>query len=802
MNPEAGERPPDPSPSVPYVPWPLPAAVGLALGICAAAALPTWVALATVLGLASGVAATVARRHGSCPTWLLVAVVAMAVGAARFALWRHAPDPVAPLLGREARWIGHSDGNVLRVLDPVRTRLALVPTGPVEEVPSGWVTVVGTAERADGKRNPGGFDYAGYLRRRGVTAELFVAGVVEARGRRSVRDRLLAGVREGLSEEAAALMAAMTLGVRDDLGALRDRFAAAGLAHVLALSGLHVGVLLAAIGRLLAALGRRRYPWLILITVGFVALVGPSPSVVRAAVMALAVLAGLASGAGRVAPWTALGLAATAGLLHAPQMLFDASFQLSYLAVGGMLAFLPPWLAVANGASDGPAPARRRPTVLPNRGRPVGSATDVIGPWARRARPVVVAGGAASVAAQLPSLSLVAGSFGSVPLASPLVNLLAVPLAGVLVPLGFLAGAAGLVASPLAWLVNRATSPLAEALLALAAVGERLPALAWGEVTWLGHACWAATVVALAAWAHGMLRPRHALTVALCAGVTTWTVPPAAAPPDVWFLDVGQGDAVVLRLPGGVHALIDGGGTPFSDFDVGARVVLPALRALGVHRLDVVVATHPDADHVEGLLAVLERMPVATLITGPSAPGVAFDERLRALARANGTRVHEARRGERIHLGRPSSDRAGGRAVLEVLNPGADAAERVVESPNETSVALALWLDGTPRAVFLGDLGVATEARLAVPPVEVLMVGHHGSRGSTSEALLRAARPRLAVISVGRNRYGHPHPSVVERLRSAGVTVRTTLEHGAVRVPLGPRGGGVTVAVEGAPDPW
>lgn len=789
--PDGGSAGPGEGNTAPFVPWPLPVALGLAAGIVAADVLPPVWAIAVAASAAGLAGVRYASR--SAPAWLLLLSVAACVGAVRYAVWTYSirVDPVAPLVGRAMPWRGTSDGDVLVARTPVRTRLTLVASGDVREVdggalPTGEVEFVGVVEAVEGKRNPGGFDYAAYLRRRGVSGRLLVQQVTRRDASVPLRERLLAGVRRGLPDRAAALMAAMTLGDRGDLGTLRERFAAAGLAHVLALSGLHVGVLLAAVGRLLAPLGRRRYPALMLVTVGFVGLVGPSPSVLRAATMALAVLVGLAFGTGRVEPWTALGLAATVGLLQAPQMLFDASFQLSYLAVAGMLVFLPPWLA-------------RIPPVAPSTGLEGERGRRLSWSGVRRA---ALMGGAASVAAQLPSLSLVAGSFGAVPLASAVVNVVAVPLAGLLVPLGFLAGVVGLVALPLAAVVNRVTGVLAEALLAVAALGERLPSLAWGEVGWLGHACWAATVLALAAWTHGLLRARHALTVGLAAGVTTWAVPARWSPPDVWYLDVGQGDAVLLRLPGKAAALIDGGGTPFSDYDVGTRVVIPALRALGVHRLDVVVATHPDADHIEGLIPILERVPVSVLATGPPAPGVPLDDRLRALAEARGVRVQQVRRGERIHVGRGAAQGASA-SVLEVLNPGADASGQVEAAPNETSVALALWLDGAPRAVFLGDLGIDTEPRLAVPPVNVLMVGHHGSRGSTSEALVRAARPQLAVVSVGRNRYGHPHPTVIERLEAHGAAVLTTLEHGAVRVALGRRGPRVVTAVDGpVPSRW
>ncbi|MEJ2359548.1 MAG: ComEC/Rec2 family competence protein [Deinococcales bacterium] len=731
-----------------FVPWALPLAAGVVSGVAAAGVRP-------VLGVSVGAVVLVAARWGPAarrPLLLLFAVGALA-GAARSWSWQARPDRVAPLLGQRRAYHGTSDGRVLRLDDPRGLRLALVPA---EAVPAGRVRVRGEVVRAPARRNPGGFDYAGYLARRGVEGELLVRGVVAAEPRTRAIERFRRGATRGLGPRQAALMEAMTLGVRDDLGELRQRFAAAGLAHVLALSGLHVGVLVVALGRALAGLGRRRYPVLAAATVGYVALVGPSPSVVRAALMVLAGLAGLSSGHGRIQAWPSLALAATVSLLLAPAQLADASFQLSYLAVIGMLLFVPPlgrWL--------------------------VGTAA----PSARRLAPrrLLLPALLASTAAQLPSLSLVAGSFGRVPLAAPLVNLVAIPLAGLLVPLGFLAATVGVVAPQAAGLLNHAVAPLASLLLAVAALGAQLPHLPWGEVQPLGHACYALAVVALALAAHGVLRPWRALLVLLCAGSVSAAVPPAHAPPEVVFLDVGQGDATLVRLPGHLEVLVDGGGTPFTDRDVGADVVLPALRALGVRALDVVVATHPDLDHVEGLVTVLERMRVGTLVMGPAWPAAAIDRRLRAVAKARGIPIHRAVRGERWILGRGRL-----RAELDVLHPGM----RPLDTTNENSVALLLRYGGEPQLLMLGDAPAAVERALAVPRVPVLKVAHHGSRFSTSAELLRAAHPRLAVVSDGNNRYGHPDPGVLERLSRSGAGIVSTLHGGALRLPLSPRGPG------------
>lgn len=742
MSPPAGrpEAPP------PFVPWVLPLAAGTAAGVGAAAVLPGAGRALAVVGAV--VALVLARRRRGV---VLVAIGVLA-GGTRMALWQARPDRVSALLGETRLYQGLSDGRVLRLDDPRGVRLALVPAGVL---PEGRARVVGRAEAAPARRNPGGFDLRGYLERRGIEGRLRVDEVVSVRPVTGVLERFRRGVTRGLGPRQAALMQAMTLGVRDDLGELRDRFAAAGLAHVLALSGLHVGVLVAALGRALAGLGRHRYPLLGLAALGYLALVGPSPSVLRATLMVLAGLAGLALGHGRLQPWPTLALAAVTSLLLAPAQLLDASFQLSYLAVAGMLVFVPP--AARRLLEPGEAARVRRP-------RP--------GRWLASAL-------LASMAAQLPSLSLVASSFGRVPLASPLVNLVAVPLAGVLVPLGMLAAGLGLALPAAASAVNLVVGPLASGLLAVASLGARLPQLPWGEVTPLGHGCFALALTALALAAHGRLRPWRALLVVLTAGSVSAAVPPPASGAEVVFLDVGQGDATLVRLPGRVDVLIDGGGTPFSDRDVGEQVVLPALRALGVRALDVVVATHPDLDHVEGLVTVLERIPVGTLVTGPPWPSVAIDRRLRALAQRRGIALHRAVRGERWILGRGP-----GAAVLEVLHPGYG----VPATPNAGSVALLLRFGGVPQLLLLGDAPAAVEAALAVPPLPVLKVAHHGSRFSTSEALLRAAHPRLAVISVGENGYGHPDAGVVARLERHGARVLSTAESGALRMPLTPRG--------------
>jgi competence protein ComEC len=286
----------------------------------------------------------------------------------------------------------------------------------------------------------------------------------------------------------------------------------------------------------------------------------------------------------------------------------------------------------------------------------------------------------------------------------------------------------------------------------------------------VGFALYAVGALALTLALHNKLAPWRGLVVVVVAIAGSMVLVERHGS-EIVFLDVGQGDGVVVRLPRGATILVDGGGSVWSDFDVGARVVVPALKALGVSRVDLMVATHAHIDHMEGLVSVLERMPVGQLVIGAESDDRAVFQDLIATAQRRGVPIMRVSRGESL---------VWGEVRLDILNPP----QRRYGGVDADSVAFVLSLGGVPRALFLGDLPVEVERDIAFPNVEVLMVPHHGSRHATSEALLRAASPNLAVISYGRNNYGHPHPAVLERLAQQGIPVRETFKEGAVRVPL------------------
>ena len=386
---------------------------------------------------------------------------------------------------------------------------------------------------------------------------------------------------------------------------------------------------------------------------------------------------------------------------------------------------------------------------------------------------------APALAATLVTAPITALAFGTVAPIGVVANLVAIPLAAVAVPGLVLALVLSWAFAGLAQLLA-AGAGLALALLDLIATGAaQVPG---GHVVmtagWQAAALW--TGVALAAWWLWNSPRRPWLIAARAAFAFTillWTSVLDVVPLDacrcltVHFLDVGQGDAAVLRTPHHRWIVIDGGPrTPESD--AGRRVVVPFLRRQGAGRLAVVVATHGDADHLGGLPAVVDALD-PELVLEPGEPlGRPLYLEFLAAVEASDARWHAARAGDRVEVDG---------VTLEVLSPDSLWLALPLDV-NEHGVVLRVTF-GAVRLLFQADAGLPVEGRLAgtVGPVELLKVGHHGSRSATSDAWLAELRPHEAVISVGRrNHYGHPAPEVLERLARHGVTILRTDERGTI----------------------
>jgi len=584
----------------------------------------------------------------------------------------------------------------------------------------GHYVLEGHLLRPQGSRNPGGFDQLTWLRGLGVKAVLQARQVVRFEppapdSRHWFRQQLMAG----LSPSAAALAVAMTLGERRGLGETYGEFQRAGLAHALALSGLNVAILAGFFVLVLYRLGHWRY----LVTLGilllYLLLVGPQPSLVRAVIMGGLVLLGLFMGKGKAAVLPALSLALFFHLLLEPHVIYSLSAQLSYLAVLGMAVLLP-WLPRLEGWKD----------------------------W-------LLASVGVTFAAQFFILPLLLHHFHQLPLISPVSNLLVLPILNLLVPLGFVKLVLGeVLAWPVEWL-----SRLTLGLVGWLADG---PQLSWGKIGNLGFVLYFLGVLPLLAALYRRIRWSVAavlVATTILASLLPQTIPPR--PAEIWQLDVGQGDATLVRLPGRVEILVDGGR------DWAYPRLESALRALGVDDLDLMIATHPDGDHVQAQPLVMQNFPVGTLVTGPRVRGDELDDALHRVARQQGVQVVSARAGTHLKI-------AG--AELRFLGPHSNETD-----DNGRSLVFVLDYAGR-KALFTGDAPVEAEALWSSEKVDILKVGHHGSDTSTGEQLLLGFKPEMALIGVGNNPYGHPTRSVLERLNRHGVEIRRTDLEGAIRI--------------------
>jgi len=551
---------------------------------------------------------------------------------------------------------------------------------------------------------------------------------------------------------------------------MEELFLRAGLLHVLVVSGAQVGLLAASVVGMLTLL--RAHPALRFLLAGtvvllFAAMVGWGAAVGRAAIMALV---GLGAGwLGRDADAaTALALAALLWLALYPASLFSLGFQLSFAATWG-LVFLSPAL---------------EPPLRPR--------------WLAQ-----IAG--ATLGAQLAVLPLLAAVFQRVSLAAFPANLLVLPVVAVLVPAGFVLSLVGLVLPPAAFALAPAFLPAVWAIVALA----RLFAGAPGAEVWLPPVGWWQVVAAYALLGTLPRLRRAAIRGAVrWAGLAVWGLLVAAllsagsALPGslgprllvVTVLDVGQGDAILVQSPAGRALLVDGGGevelpgrsdvseradgerTVATRSDVGARRVVPALRRLGVRRLDVVVLSHAHEDHVGGLPAVLQNFSV-DLVLEPGVPHLSpsytwFLE----LVRRRRIAYALARQGQRIDLG--------GGAAAHVLWPPQEGERQEAAGQVNARSVVARVVFNRFSVLLTGDIEAETEAQLARGEglqSTVLKVAHHGSRTSTTPIFVDAVRPLYAVISVGRgNFFGHPHVQTLRTLEQRGIRVYRTDRDGAV----------------------
>ncbi|TFG92742.1 MAG: DNA internalization-related competence protein ComEC/Rec2 [Syntrophobacterales bacterium] len=667
--------------------------------------------------------------------------------------------------------------------------------------------------------NPGGFDYKRYLLYRGIRLRGYISRpsdivIIRENAGNYLRTRieryrsLLSGLTRGNSPSPeGGVLQALILGEKEWVPEeFTKDFNRAGVSHILAISGLHVGII-AFISFFIARTLMKSSEYLLLRfnvfkvsalfsvipVIGYAFIAGLRISTLRATIMILCYLAALLAGRGRDL-LNILAFAAFLILVISPAALFDVSFQLSFTAVATILLVTPALGSLIPQAAGG--------GIL------------------KRGMTATVLFIMVSLAAVIGTAPLIALYFNRISTIALLSNLLVIPIIGFAVlPVGMLL----IVTAPLA--------PVASVLITVASFLIRIAVSIIGFLSSLPfsslpvttptllkitvyYLCVLTGVRLIHTWRpketrvsedlqrcpppstigrlKNLYRARERNLLVIFLGLIAlffiadafYTNLRAAGSRDLeaTFIDVGQGSSTLIKLPGGNILLVDGGGFYDRSFDLGEYVVAPYLWREKIKKIDIMVLTHPDQDHAGGLPFIAENFEVGEIWSNSQESKNESWQRLLEIIRQKGIP-------HRI-VGTETPERTVGGVSIRLLNPKGSASEQDLHAPdydyNDNGIVMKITF-GRRSILLPADISDLAEARLVASDhdlrADILMVPHHGGYPSSTEPVLRAVRPEIAVISCGPdNTFGFPHPTVLARYTGAGARVLRTDTDGAIIV--------------------
>ncbi|MBT5461244.1 MAG: DNA internalization-related competence protein ComEC/Rec2 [Candidatus Marinimicrobia bacterium] len=654
---------------------------------------------------------------------------------------------------------------ILSLSDHILNRSFILSVYGKGMIPSDGDSILskGEIKKLSQLRNPGDFDFRSHFSGLGNYGRLFIDkkhSVIIHQGKLSLYKRWIhnsqAFVRNSVNQatdsKTAGLLTALLLGDKTTIDEeMKNDFANTGVIHVLAVSGLHVGYILIILTIFTSII---RIPWgwnrvlIILGLIAFCALTGGKPSVIRASIMAgLYVLTPIVNRPGNI--WNIIGFAACLLLAYDPLYIMGLGFILSFSAVVSIIYFY--------GLFEKLLPESINPKYIKNS-------------FIKNTVSLFLV----SLSAQIGTLPITASYFHKIPIISLLANVIIVPIIGLIVVVGFiilgfsfspiLSELAGNVAETLQIIISWFAQFFSSFSFSLISISQ---------VTFVDIILYSLLIIALFYLFQLKYRGKGIIALLLMSNLMIWgnISNPMT---NIIYMDVGQGDAALIQFSNGKTMLVDAGNRNRRE-DWGERVVIPVLNYLEIKKLEWVVMSHPHADHIGGLVSIVEQIPADTLMDTYSGYGSWTYNHLIETYNELGTIIKIPKAGEVLQITPMES--------IYFLAP--DSLFSVSQhNVNNASIVFKLIV-GKKSFLFTGDLEHEGDRALiqynSYLKVDVLKVGHHGSITSTTENVLAKMNPELAVVSVGDgNKFSHPSPVVMDRLRTHQIKIHRTDYSGAL----------------------
>lgn len=625
------------------------------------------------------------------------------------------------------------------------------------------IELYGTFLEPQKRRNPKMFDYNMYLKGRKIYGILYgdvnrmkiigegdISSLI--RGANFVKYRIVQTVSNVLPKREGGVFLGILLGDKEKLDIdVYQTFKKVGIAHVLAVSGLHVGIIYLYIQKLLNKFSVRiRTISLLAILSFYVIITGYAPSVLRAVSMTFVLI---------LAPilnrrYDSLSAIASVGLIFLiinPFYLFALGFQLSFIATFTIILFYKPILNKLKFRFE----------------------------FIQKALAV-------SLAAQIGIIPVVAYHFNYISLGAFIVNIPIVMIVGIIVPIGIIMVLIGFVSislgSILGWIVSR----LIRIMISLSMITEAIP---FSNIEVISPCLYFIFLyyIFFIIWMRAdkeikklpiSKRTGMSIVIGLYL-IITFTLYLLPGKMEITFVDVGQGDCILIKTPMKKNILIDGGGSLQKEIDIGEKTVVPFLRKNGIGKIHIMILSHIHKDHIDGLIGVAHHLKVDNLIMGTDYYQSEDLKILKENCNNQKTKIHQCLKDDEISIEK--------NIKIKILHPGKSLVASSGDDINNNSLIVLMEYKGY-NMLFTGDIEAEGEREIlkSYPnlSVDLLKVAHHGSNSSSTDEFLELIKPTIAVIQVGKNVHGHPHKNILNRLKEKGTVVFRNDQDGAVVVTL------------------